>query len=382
MNEEQARLLLERYRQGLCSEEESRIVESWISQELDNSKWDISYEAKTHFGQSLKNRIDMVRHAQLHDLEESNKKVKSLWPRIAIAASVIIALSAGSYFLIHKQQPVQQVAKNQIIVPGSKKAILTLSNGQQINLNDAKAGTLAQQGNTNVIKTADGQVIYNEQSKSGTGQEVIYNTITTPRGGYYPLKMADGTIAVLDAASSIKYPVSFTGKERLVEITGQVYFKVTHNAMLPFKLKVKGEVIEDLGTEFNVNAYDDEPYIRTTLVEGSVKVIKGQQSILLKPGQQAIAEQDKDNIRVKEVETQDVIAWKNGQTSFKNEDIKEIMRQVARWYDVDVEYQGDLPNTPFVGGISRNANLSDLLKILQFNDVHFTVEGKKITVKP
>jgi transmembrane sensor len=311
------------------------------------------------------------------------------WGRYAAAASIIISLGLfGGWFLFkNSNNAAQQVvaAKRSVILPGSQKAILTLSNGQQISLSDAKAGAIAQQGNVNIIKNADGSVAYHAGGNSANGagdQEMAYNTITTPRGGFYPLKMADGTVAILDAGSSIKYPVTFTGNERLVEITGQVYFEVVHNAKMPFRLKVKGQVIEDLGTVFNVNAYNDEPNVKTTLVEGSVRVNKGTASILMKPGEQVVAHLTDDKLQKRFVNVDDVVAWKNGQTSFKNEELGEIMRQVSRWYDVDVEFLGDVPKTTFDGGISRKASLNDMLKILEFNDVKFKVEGKKIIVRP
>ncbi|MFB9843923.1 FecR family protein [Mucilaginibacter ginsenosidivorans] len=311
-----------------------------------------------------------------------DKKIR-LWPRIAAAASIILAISVGGYFVLHKKQAPEQLTKAEAvnIKPGSQKAILKLADGKQIALNEAPVGTLAKQDGATVIKAADGQVIYNGQN-SATPTNDTYNTITTQRGGYYPLKMADGTVAILDAASSIKYPVTFNGKERIVEITGQVYFEVAHDAGKPFKVMVKGQTIEDIGTEFNINAYDDEMYISTTLVNGSVRVMRQQKSIVLVPGQEALVDIKKNTLDVRTADVEDIIAWKKGQTSFKNGDIHEIMREVSRWYDVDVQYQGDIPDRKFMGGISRNANLSDLLKILEFNNIHFTVEGKKITIKP
>jgi transmembrane sensor len=372
MQQKDIELLLKKYHAGECSAEEVTFLESWYAQ------WNEKIPLKLTPDQ-LAEDLQIISD-NIQPLHQEAKRV-ALWPRIAAAASILFILSFGGYYILHKPQPAQQIAQNQIIVPGSKKAVLTLSNGKQISLTDAHAGTIAQQGNTSVIKTTDGQVVYNEQSKTGN-QEIIYNTITTPRGGFYPLKMADGTIVVLDAQSSIKYPVTFTGNERLVEITGQVYFEVTHNAAQPFKIRVKGQTIEDLGTIFNINAYDDEPFLRTTLINGSVRVTKETESVLLKPGEQAVTNLAKNSIHVQNVDTEDIIAWKNGQTSFKNEDITEIMRQVSRWYDVDVQFKGELSKRQFVGGLPRKADFADLVKILEFNNIHVTVEGKKLIVKP
>jgi transmembrane sensor len=353
-----------------------------IRQELEHAEAETTATAKEEV---LLGRVHAHLKEHIHSGEQGNTNVRRLLIyRVAAAASILLFLSVGAaYYLLHKQQPEQQIVQSKLIdiKPGGIKAILTLNNGKQISLNDAHTGTLAQQGNTTVTKSANGQVVY-RQSKSTAPSAVGYNIITTPRAGYYPLTMADGTVAILDAESSIKYPVSFNGNERLVEVTGQVYFEVKYNRAQPFKIKVKGQTIEDLGTKFNVNAYDDEPYLKTTLIEGSVRVTKEKQSVLLKPGQQAITDLNKNTIHMQAVDTEEAIAWKNGQTSFKNEDIQEIMRQVARWYDVDVQYEGQLSKRQFVGGISRMANLSDLLKVLAFNNVHYKINGKTIIITP
>lgn len=377
MDSKRIQLLVEKFiENSATSADEAELMDWYRSANEQDLEW-LSENAD----ESELTRLRML--AAIHQQIGHTPARRLAWRWVAAAASVLLIVSAGGYFLLHKQQPQQQITQNKPvnIKPGTKKAILQLANGQQIALNEAPTGTLARQGNATVTKTADGQVTYKAENSANTTED-IYNTITTQRGGYYPLKMADGTIAILDAASSIRYPVTFNGRERRVEITGQVYFIVAHNASKPFRVTVKDQTIEDIGTEFNINAYDDEPYLRTTLVEGAVKVSKQNLSVLLKPGQQALTQSELNNILVRAVDADDVVAWKNGQTSFKNEDIREIMRQVSRWYDVDIQYQGNLPDRKFVGGISRNASLSDLLKILEFNNIHFTVEGKKIIVRP
>lgn len=367
--------LADKWLKGTITPEERALLDQWYDTEAGEP---VNWTGADSTEEELRSRL-------LANIKMSRNNVRRLpnrnW-RIAAAASILLFLSVGSYIVLHKQ-PVSQVAQTKSIdiKPGSKKAILQLANGRQIALNEAPAGTLARQGNATVTKTADGQVTYDAQNPTGTTED-IYNTITTQRGGYYPLKMADGTVAILDAASSIKYPVTFNGRERRVEITGQVYFIVAHNAAKPFKVMVGDQVIEDIGTEFNINAYGDEPYIRTTLVGGSVKITRQERSVLLVPGQQALADMVRNTLRVQTVNVKDVIAWKNGQTSFNNEDIQEIMRKVSRWYDVDIRYEGNIPNRQFDGSISRDANLADLLKILEFDNVHFTVSGKTITVRP
>lgn len=386
MDQHRLKLLFEKYQQGTLSPMEQEELNDWFHNlnlgGIEFEKW-ISEAGNEE--QYIENRLDNFK-VRITQPEQATKTYR-MWPRIAAAASILLFLSAGGYFLLHKK-PIPTQQDNQLLThnikPGTNKAILTLSNGQQINLNDAANGQLAKQNNTVIKKTADGKVDYSAANEATNPVTAIqYNTISTQRGGQWPeIKLPDGTKVKLDAASSVRYPVQFAGNERIVEVTGQAYFKVTYDKAHPFKVVVRGQTINDLGTEFNINAYDDEPEIRTTLVEGSVKVSKNNQSAILIPGQQAITMPDNSNIRVKEVDIDDVIAWKNGKTSFKNENIQEIMRQVSRWYDVDVEYQGQVTNRKFIGGVDRNANFSDLLKILEFNNVHVTSEGKKLIVKP
>jgi ferric-dicitrate binding protein FerR (iron transport regulator) len=265
--------------------------------------------------------------------------------------------------------------------PGGNKATLTLGNGSQIVLDSARNGLLVQQGNTKIIKSANGHIAYNK-TLTGTSTP-IYNTMTTPRGGKYDLQLSDGTRVWLNASSSITYPIVFSGTERRVTITGEAYFEVAKNKDMPFKINVNGqEEVQVLGTHFNIMAYNDEPMIKTTLLEGSVKIVRNKTTGMLKPGQQAQLTTDGKLSVTDDADINAVMAWKNGQTLFVNEDIKTIMRRVSRWYDVDVDYQGDIPARLFTGGISRESNLSVLLKVLELNKIHFKAAGKKLIVTP
>lgn len=307
------------------------------------------------------------------------QSIRRIWPRIAAAASILLVLSAGSYFILHKEKPQQTATVQKIdIAPGNQGATLQLSNGQQISLNSVKVGNIAQQGNTNISKTTDNKIVYNSTAPAS---ELIYNIITTKRGNFYPLTLSDGTVAILDAASSIKYPVAFTGNERKVEITGQVYFEVKHNAKMPFRVVANGQTFEDLGTSFNINAYNDEPNVKATLIEGSIRV--NDQNILT-PGQQAVI--TSGHIKVGKADIEQAVAWKNGSFNFDNTPMDEAMRQISRWYDVDIEYPNGMPKTVFNGGMYRNMKASQVLEILSFFKVHFEIvqgsDGKKIVVKP
>jgi ferric-dicitrate binding protein FerR (iron transport regulator) len=309
-------------------------------------------------------------------------KVKSLWPRIVAAASIILCLSFGGYFLLHKQ-PTQRIAQNKVqdIEPGGNKAILTLSNGQKVSLTDAKNGNIAQQSGTQITKAQNGQVVY-LATKGVNATEVAYNTISTPRGGEWKLTLPDGSHVWLNAASSIIFPTAFRGNNRTVKITGEVYFEVVHNAAKPFRVTTKDMTVEDIGTHFNINAYNDESSTRTTLIEGSVKVSNITGSATLMPGQQAVVAQNNNTIIVKQSDTDGAIAWKNGLFHFDRADIQTVMREFARWYNVDVQYKGDIPVRAISGNINRNSKASVALQILNILNVHFQIQGKKIIIQP
>ncbi|NQX42290.1 FecR protein [Pedobacter steynii] len=311
------------------------------------------------------------------------------WKKIAAVASVLLFISVGGYILWHQSISGQQTVHNQVqhndIAPGGNKAVLTLANGKEIILTDAKNETLASQSGININKTNNGQVVYKKIATPVQNPELItYNSIATPRGGQYRLTLADGTNVWLNAASSIKYPVVFSGKERRVEITGEVYFEVGHDATKPFRVVSNGQVVEVLGTHFNINAYRDENVVKTTLLEGKVKVSSTVGAKILKPGEQAQLE--KGNILVADVDINEVIAWKNGLFDFQDASIETVMRQLSRWYDVDVEYRGKIPETLFTGKLHRAVNASQVIDILSYFKIHFKIENegikKKIIVMP
>lgn len=302
--------------------------------------------------------------------------------KIAVAAILLIVAVGGLlvYNNIGVKKPSVYVAKDiskQAIAPGHNGATLHLSNGKTIDLDTAKDGIIADQNGVQIVKK-NGKLNY-----VGKADDVIYNDIVTTRGQQWQLELSDGTRVWLNAASSIHYPLSFKGKERIVKITGEAYFEVVHNEAQPFKIQAGNIQIEDIGTELNVNAYTDEPSLKTTLVNGSIKISTGSGNRFLTPGQQAITLKDNNSIQVKkEVNVEEIISWKNGQIQFENESLQTIMRQISRWYDVNIKYDGDIPDKIFTGAISRKSDLSELLKILKFEGVHFTLEGRTIVVQP
>ncbi|HEY0174833.1 MAG TPA: FecR domain-containing protein [Pedobacter sp.] len=385
MDEQQAKQLLVRYRKGLCSEEESKAIENWIKEELELSFWEISSVDSIRFGQALKSRIDSLRKPYRENTQPLKVVIKRSflnWPRIAVAASVLFCLAIGGYLLLSKDTPNQnlELSKYKYITPGGYKATLTLASGRQIVLTGAKNGELAVQGHTAIHKIAEGQINY----AAGTVNEntaLIYNTVTTPRGGQYRVVLPDGSRVWLNAASSISFPTAFIASDRSVTITGEAYFEVTPNKHKPFRVSAGGQTVEVLGTHFNINAYTDEQDIHTTLLEGSVKLTQGNNQVLIRPGQEALLARHTNNFTVKQADLEKAVAWTNGNFVFTHDNIRSIMRQISRWYDVDVFYQGKTAHKDFVGSVSRFDNVAKVLNTLQLTGtVLFKVEGRRITV--
>lgn len=302
---------------------------------------------------------------------------------MAVAAALVVLLSAGWIFFnltsSSKDSREKTAAAPVVIMPGSNKAILTLSNGSTILLDSAQNGQLAQQGSIDVRKV-DGQVIYKNGEEKEAGSLPAYNILTTPRGGQYQLTLSDGTKIWMNAASSLRYPAAFTGADRTVELNGEAYFEVARDPSKPFRVKLNGMDVQVLGTHFNVMAYDNESAIKTTLLEGSVSVSSGAQHAQLSPGQQAQHRPNADFKVVNDVDVEEVVAWKNGYFQFNRDGLDVVMRQIERWYDVEVAYAGKISERQFGGKISRSSNIEDVLKILQLSNVSFRIEGKKIIV--
>jgi len=299
------------------------------------------------------------------------------------AAAILVFASVGLYLLYnHHPERLQPIVNNKVykndIAPGGNKAILTLADGSKLVLNNSKNGALATQSGIQIVKQ-DSTLSY--KATAGNNSQASYNTITTPYGGQYQLVLADGTKVWLNAASSLRYPTSFTGKDRSVELTGEAYFEVAKNKNQPFNVKTATQTVQVLGTHFNVNAYSDEKAVKTTLLEGSVKVSSATGSVMISPGQQSALGKNGLFVIDKDLDTDEIVAWKNGVFQFNEADIQTIMRQIARWYNIDVEFKGTIPANTYHGKISRNSNVSQVLKILELSGINFTIEGRKITVK-
>jgi len=307
--------------------------------------------------------------------------------RWAVAASIIFALGFATYFLLKDKSPAltthDSPLTTDVKAPDKNRAQIKLSDGTIIYLDSAVSGELTTAGNVTVTKNERGEVVYD-----GSSVTVEYNTLFNPRGSkVQALTLSDGTKLWLNAESSVTYPTAFTGNEREVTITGEAYFEVAPNKEMPFYVTNGDIQVKVLGTHFNVNAYEDEDAVRVTLLEGSVNVsrLTTHDSRLLKPGQQAVVTLSLSNGRLTthaNIDLETVMAWKNGQFSFDNADLKTVMRQIARWYDVEVVYEGPLPDEEFNGGTSRQENVSALLKVLEATGkIKFRVEGKKVFVR-
>jgi len=294
----------------------------------------------------------------------------------AAAAVLLIAGSAVYFLMPGKQSSVPTVKID--VAPGTNKAILTLADGSQVAL-DSTGSQVLVQGKT-AISQQGGELVYNSKEEA----EPVYNTLSTPKGGQFKITLPDNSVVWLNAASSIRFPTFFKGNERKVEVTGEAYFEVSPDAAKPFKVQLYGNTeVKVLGTHFNINAYQDEESIQTSLLEGKVEIIQGAEKVTLKPGQQAKAGA---GIIVKDMsamEKTQVIAWKNGVFHFEQKDLQEVMRQLSRWYNVDVVYKGTIPRRIFGGELSRSLYLSDIVEVMQMMKVNVRIEeGNRLVVMP
>jgi len=316
------------------------------------------------------------------------------------AASVIIAIVGSVLFFTHQRTPnltppvVAEDPHPVDIAPGGNRAVLTLADGRRINLDSSANGQLAQQGNTRISKTADGQLAYHKSSAEEKPTSPAYNILSTPRAGQFTLTLPDGSRVWLNNASALRYPVAFTGATREVELTGEAYFDVTKDAAHPFLVKIyrggfgneggagPASTVEVLGTSFNIMAYPDETIQQATLIEGSIRYSGDGKSALLKPAEQSSLDAQGNLTTKKKVDVAEVTAWKEGYFHFDHASLETTMRQLARWYDISVEYRGTVPPQEFMGKIERNIPLSAILRALEGEHVHFKLEGKKLVVTP
>jgi transmembrane sensor len=411
--------LIEKFLEERLSPEEEGELKEWLAEADHNDSFfrqitdkEVLREKLRHYAstdsEAIWNRtLQKIDGAKLVDLYPAKRSLSIPFGKIAVAASVLVLLSAGTwyYFSQSTNKQTATTGKNEPvikspIVPGSNKATLTLGDGQTIALATAQNGSLADQGHMQITKT-DGRLIYNRKldSDGSFNSREIFNTVTTPRGGEYQITLPDGSKVWLNAASSLRFPIAFAGNERIVELTGEAYFEVNpqeqagnskspvdkkgKKAKTPFIVKINTPAgnrneVEVLGTHFNVMAYTDEGAIKTTLIEGKVKVTSGNVFQTILPGEQARL--NEGNIVVKNVDADDIIAWTTGFVPVAGPDVEYTMRQIARWYDVNIIYQGKKPEGSFEGKLPRSASIGNVIKLLNANNIKARLNEKDRTI--
>ncbi len=383
MPDQQQRIayLLARYVDRSCSREELDELFAAIGRGDDPETLDHLLEEIWH-GEHPAPDIDYEQvYRQIKPATQRRAKVLN-FKRIAVAASFALLVSVAFWMAERRRTVKRPVLAEQaapaVIVPGGNKAVLTLADGSVVTL-DSTGKQMIRQGAT-AIRQHNGQLSYTSQPTDGG---IHYNKLTTPRGGQFRLVLPDGTKVWLNSATMLRYPTAFTGKERVVELEGQGYFEVAANAQQPFKVKVRNMEVQVLGTGFDIMAYGDENTINTTLLTGSIRVKEGSTAQLLRPGQQAVMNNEDHQLTVREADIRKVTAWKNGLFVFNNMDLPAILREVARWYDVDIVYKASPGMELYGGGIGRDLQLADILALLEGNGYnHFRIEGRKVIVLP
>lgn len=390
--------ILDKYQEGTASAAEKALIEAYYHRLEKAGSTELTAAEEAALKEAMYRQIAANMWSTGATVIPIKRKSYSL---VAAAAVLLTLIGAGSYFWLFNKPatlpPVTGTArvKPRDLPPGRDAAVLTLADGKTIIL-DSASGTISQQGSATVNNTK-GMVSYSPSTADGR-EGPVYNTVSTARGNQYQLILADGSKVWLNSASSLRFPTSFTGSRREVELNGEGYFEIAKDASKPFHVKTQTQDVEVLGTHFNVNAYRDEESIKTTLLEGKVKLSRSlsaealakagaigpdsyrEQSAILKPGEQAVLTHNSRFMINDNVDIDQVMAWKNGWFEFDNTDIKTIMRQISRWYDVDVRYEAKTANETYGGRISRNLNLSNILKMLESYGVHFRLEGKTVVV--
>lgn len=384
-------VLIEKYLNGAISAEERLQLDQWYSSFADDeAALPVSSEDEKDISERLQRRIfNTIAHYRNH----TRRLFFRGWQLPVIAASVILILVsiAAYYYIFPGKLPKASLAQKDPvpaeagIVPGGNRALLTLADGSTIVLDSASNGMLSRQGNVKVLKLDNGLLSYTGQGmKKSENNETVFNTISTPRGGQYQVTLSDGTKVWLNAASSVSFPVAFTAAERNVSVTGEAYFEVARDRHSPFKVRINNSEIEVLGTHFNVNAYEDEATVKTTLLEGKIKQTtkNGAFQKILLPGQQSDIYKNGEMSVSTDVDTGEAVAWMQGNFQFRSADLHAILRQVSRWYDVDIEYKGNV-DLHFTGQLPRSENASTLFENLALTgEVHFRIEGRKVIVSP
>lgn len=387
METQQLEALIRKYNAGTCTAEEKQWLEQWYQ----SFEWNEPKNLSSAELQKLKEEAwrAITTHSKadaMPDIPEIGypKKIVPIIKWWRYAAAVLI-IATGAWIVLKPAPTSKPVIDNTVkrtpvkdVMPGSSKASLTLADGSVVELDSAAVTQLKEEDGT-LIDKKYGKLVYNQSSNNSNIP--LYNTLNIPRGAEYQLVLPDGSKVWLNAASSLKFPLRFTGNERKVFLTGEAYFEVAKNAAMPFKVITDETMeIEVLGTHFNVNAYEDEATVKTTLAEGKVKIKKGVYTVTLSPEQQAQWKKKAEKLSVIEADVEKEIAWKNGIIEFSEDDLPSIMRQLSRWYNVDVGFEGKIPDGKYNGSIPRRATLAEVMEILKIAGVKYWLENKKVIV--
>ncbi|MXV15770.1 FecR family protein [Hufsiella ginkgonis] len=394
--------IIRRYLAGSCSQEESEAVSEWFNSygSVADELVELTPEEREAFEKRLFDQI-------LHDIKNpsiagpritsaddaynetgdtgtGHRRIPYKW--FAVAAMLVFAVSLGLYINRSQnagkpnQAGIPKTAKQPDLLPASNRAVLTLANGETIDLGDAKMGQLPHQGKATILKTREGQIAYHPKSERDA--DVEYNVMTTPKGSKFELVLADGTKVCLNAASSLRYPTTFTGGQRNVELTGEGYFEVAKNKDKPFNVAFNGVTAQVLGTHFNISAYHDDSFVNTTLLEGSVRIKKDRSVAMLTPGKQAVVENGSDHIVISDANVEEATGWRDGLFVFEHQNIASIMKKVSRWYDVEIVYKGSTKTDQYFSGVfDRSKKVEELLSYLEKLDgARFSKEGRRIVI--
>lgn len=375
----EAKALIEKYKAGACTPEEMQLIDKWLLTIHEGESSDLN---DADFEQI---QMKVWQHVKPEGIPAIRLQWWSWDRKIAVAACVLFVFGLAIYFLNIKPNNVETVHYTGTIKPGGNKAYLITSDGRRLSLTDAGTGEIAKEDGVCILKDKDGQLVYKVEtaaSESKALNKIHNNTLETPRGGQYQVELPDGTKVWLNAASTLKFPSAFprSAKERVVEMVGEAYFEVSKDKTRPFIVKSNGQEVKVLGTHFNIYSYPQEPTIKTTLLEGLVQVKKGGHQVTLKPGQQSLV--TGITIEIQPADTELAMAWKNNKIMFEQENIRGVMAKIARWYDIDVVYEGEMPEDIFGGSVDKSDDITAVLKSLELTGkVHFKIQGRRIFVR-
>lgn len=370
MDKERLEYLLEQYRRNLCTSEERMEIDNWYKDLGDESLKFHTHANSPGAGEYLDHQYGVIKSRIIRD------KIRNRYSLFMKAVAAILLLGVGTWYFIFK--PNSAIVKHTLAIadiePGTDRAVLSLANGKTILLDERGNGDIGVEDGVQIIKTDSGELAYTGHSAGSNS----YNTLSTPRGGKYKITLSDGTKVWLNAETVLKFPAAFTGTERGVELTGEAYFEVAKDSKRPFHVLSGSQKVEVLGTHFNIFGYPNEKQIRTTLLEGKVSVETGGKKMMLSPGEESVLEGKA--LTTRSANLDQAIAWKEGLIDITNQSLEEIFTQISRWYDVEVIFQGKIPEKQLSGQLDRGLMLSQLVQGLQKMQIPVSLQGKRLIV--